>query len=170
MRCSLLRGYWPHPSLTTNQAIRGSLTQSSFQTRHTVAIRSYLILLFVMWLVVLACSSQESMTPDQPLTTGTWANGCVQLSPDSSGFRLTGICCAYLIMPPVKLNRNKQFTTKADYYAYTGAGNSRVAAMVTGELSTDGTMLALTYSAGSTTRTLQLTPGTATLHCLCNCN
>lgn len=106
----------------------------------------------------------------QRLEIDTWADGCVQLAPDSSGYQLNGMCCAYLIIPKIKLNENRQFSTNANYYAFTGAGFAPNPTEIAGQLSPDGRMLTITYSVGSTTRTLRMRPGPATVTCDCFCN
>lgn len=113
------------------------------------------------------------MTPNQtnqPLAITTWADGCVQLAPDSNGFQLSGLCCAYIIIPPIRINENRQFITKAEYYAFTGAGYSPTSATVAGELAVDGRTLTITYSTGLITRSLRMQPGASTVLCLCGCN
>lgn len=130
---------------------------------------SNLLVVVLLGLATLACSPKDSLSPNGQLPVDTWAVGAAQLSPDPDGFRLTGLCCAYLIIPQIALDQNRQFTIKASYHAYTGAGYSSIPATASGQLSTDGMILTLTYSVGSDVRTLQMRPGSATIAIDCAC-
>lgn len=116
-----------------------------------------------MWLILLSCN------PKDPLPTNTWSQGCAQLTPDSQGYRLSGMCCAYLTLPQLELNKNRQFSVKANLFTFTGAGFASVPITVNGELSSDESTLTISYSTNSMTTTYQLRPGIAKIACDCGC-
>ncbi|RZK35919.1 MAG: hypothetical protein EOO61_11170 [Hymenobacter sp.] len=128
-----------------------------------MAIKFKSILLFSLWIVLTGCN------PKDPLPTNVWSEGSVQLSPDSEGFRLSGLCCAYAILPKIELNRKQKFSVKSDYYVFTGAGFSSVPTQIEGELSSDGRTLTISYSTGSSVTTHRLQPGAATISSNCGC-
>lgn len=101
----------------------------------------------------------------------TWSEDCIQLATDPQGFRLSGLCCAYIILPKIELNKKRQFSVKADFYTFTGAGFASVPTTVNGELASDGNTLTINYSTNLTVTTHQLQPGamTRTVGCGCGC-
>lgn len=121
------------------------------------------ILFFILWVALASCN------PKDPLPIDTWSKGSVQLAPDPQGFRLSGLCCAYVILPKVELNKKKQFSVKADFYTFTGAGFASVPAIVKGGLSNDGNILTISYSTNSVVTTYELQPGAATTAPTCGC-
>ena len=128
-----------------------------------MAIEFKSILLFSLWILLTSCN------PKDPLPTTTWSEGSVQLAPDSDGFRLSGLCCAYAILPKIELNRKQKFSVKSDYYVFTGAGFSSVPIQIDGELSSDGRILTISYPRGSSVTTHRLQPGVATSQSNCGC-
>lgn len=126
------------------------------------------IVLFVLWVTLLSCNPKDSL-PMNPLPVDTWSKGCVQLVPDPRGFRLRGMCCEYIILPQLKLDRNQQFSVKAKYFTSTGAGFASQLITVNGKLSGDRQTLTLSYSTGGTVTTHELIPGAPTPYCLCGC-
>ncbi|WP_461068703.1 hypothetical protein [Spirosoma horti] len=99
----------------------------------------------------------------------TWSQGSIQLAPDPQGFRLSGLCCAYVILPKIELSKKKQFSVKADFFTFNGAGFASVPAIVKGELSNDGNTLTISYSMNSVVTTYALRPGPATVASTCGC-
>lgn len=122
------------------------------------------IVLVVLWVSLLSCNSND------PLPLDTWSQGCIQLAPDPQGFRLTGVCCEYIILPQLRLDRNQRFSVKADYFTFTGAGFAGRPIIVNGELSGDGQTLTISYPTGTAVTTYELRPGAATIYCLCGCD
>ena len=129
-----------------------------------MTVKSSSTVLFVLWLFLLSCNSKD------PLPSDTWSKGCIQLAPDPQGFRLTGMCCEYIILPPLKLDKNQQFSVKAQYFTFTGAGFASQPIITNGKLSGDGQTLTISYSTGTTVTTHELSPGAATVSCLCGCD
>ena len=129
-----------------------------------MAAKSSSTALFILWVSLLSCS------PKDPLPIDIWSKGCIQLAPDSVGFRLSGMCCAYLILPPLSFDSNHQFSLKGEYFAFTGAGYASQSIRVNGELSPDGQTLTISYLTGTALTTHQLKPGAATMFCFCGCN
>ncbi|WP_147368023.1 hypothetical protein [Fibrisoma montanum] len=111
------------------------------------------------------CSSQTEVLP-----TDTWSDGCVELAPYQNGYRLNGICCSYILMPSLRIDRNQTFAVKASYYTFNGAGFIDMPADVRGELSPDGRTLTLRYTVNGSTTTHTLEPGSARMACLCGCD
>lgn len=129
-----------------------------------MAAKSSSILLFILWVSLLSCS------PKDPLPIDTWSKGCIQLAPDPQGFRLSGMCCEYIILPQLKLDKNQRFSLKAEYFTFTGAGFANQPIIVNGGLSGDGQKLTISYPTGTTVTTHELRPGAATMYCLCGCD
>lgn len=125
--------------------------------------KSSSLLFFVLWISLASCN------PKDPLPMDTWSQGSVQLAPDPQGFRLSGLCCAYVILPKIELNKKKQFSVKADFFTFTGASFASVPAIVKGELSNDGNTLMISYTTNSIVTTYELRPGAATAGSTCGC-
>ena len=120
-------------------------------------------LLLLGWMLLIGCSSKD------PLPVNTWSEGCVELTPSKDGYRISGICCAYVSLPGIILNGHA-FTVKADYYTFNGASFVPIPIVVNGKLSSNGKVLVITYSVHSTTTTHTLRPGNATSFCYCGCD
>lgn len=125
--------------------------------------KSSALLLAILWVGLLSCRSEE------PLPVGVWSQACVQLSPDPQGFRLSGMCCEYIILPALKLDRNQQFSVNGEYFAFTGFGFASQLITVNGKLSANGRTLTISYPTGATVATYELRPGPATAFCYCGC-
>lgn len=136
-----------------------------------MATKLAFIVLLMLEVVLTRCkpAPEETLIATDPLPANTWSVSCAQLAPDSVGFRLTGICCAYVVFPEIKLNQRRQFSVNADYYSFNGAGFSRIPITASGELASDDNKLTLNYSMGSAVTTYHLRPGKATLICDCAC-
>jgi len=114
--------------------------------------------------MAVGCSSKD------PLPISTWSAGCVGFAPYQEGYRLDGICCAYIVLPKVKLDKSHTFTVKADYYTFTGASYVPIPTVVKGQLSSDGKVLTITYSINALASTHRLQPGAVTTFCYCACD
>ncbi|WP_381528686.1 hypothetical protein [Spirosoma soli] len=123
------------------------------------------ILLGILWVCLLSCQPKE-----EPLPVSVWSQACVELAPYQQGYRLSGICCEYIILPQLRLDRNKQFSVKAEYFTFTGAGFAGRPISVNGNLSANGQVLTISYSTGATVTTHELKPGAATAFCYCGCD
>lgn len=124
-------------------------------------VKSSARLLLVLWVCLVGCRQEE------PTAIDTWAQNCVQLSPDPEGYRLTGLCCAYIIIPRLTLRTNQPVSVDAQYVTSTGAGYTRLPIRVNGQLSADGRVLAINYTIDGTTTSYRLEPGIATMYCHC---
>lgn len=139
-----------------------------------MATKSKSSLLLILWVVLLGCKSGPVNPFDpsravDPLPTNIWSMGSVQLAPNPRGFRLDGLCCAYMLIPQIKLDGQRRFEAKADYYSFNGAGYVAIPTTATGELSADGNILTLRYQIGSGLNTHRLQVGAATISALCGC-
>lgn len=119
----------------------------------------------LLWMLVAGCKP-----PADPLPTQIWSAGCAQLAPDRGGYRLSGLCCAYVRLPVLGLDRNRSFLVKATYYRSTDAGYVVRPIGVTGNLAADGQTLTVTYSVDSVVTTHRFKPGNATMFCYCVCD
>jgi hypothetical protein len=122
------------------------------------------ILTVILWVGMFSCHPQD------PLPVDTWSQGCIQLAPDPQGFRLSGMCCEYVILPQLKLNKNQQFVVSAEYFSFTGAGFAGRPIVVNGELSSNRKALTISYPLGTNVMTYHLKPGAATVSCFCGCD
>lgn len=127
-------------------------------------VKSSARLLLVVWVCLLGCR------PEDPPSIDTWSQNCVQLSPDPEGYRITGLCCAYIILPRFTLRANRPFSVDAQYVTSTGAGYTGIPTRVNGQLSADGRVLMISYTIGGTTTIYRLEPGQATMFCYCACD
>jgi hypothetical protein len=127
-------------------------------------MKKVLLVLTMGWALG-SCYRQADLLP-----IDTWTNGCATLAPSQGAYRLQLECCSYVMLPSIKL-RNRSFVQTGTYYTYTGAGYADSPARVTGQLSTDGRTLTVSYQVNtqSVTRTLQAGTQAAAL-CLCSCD
>jgi hypothetical protein len=120
------------------------------------------------WLIVIILSSCNSKTDVLP--TEIWSAGCVELAPNQGEYRLSGMCCAYVLFPELKLTRKGSFKVNGTYHAYTGAGYSSIPIEIDGTLSSNRETLTLRYSVNSDPKIHQLQPGPALVSCYCACD
>jgi hypothetical protein len=118
----------------------------------------------MLWACLLGCRSED------PLPVSIWSQNCVQLSPAPDGYRLSGLCCAYVILPRLTLRANQSFAVDAQYFAFTGAGYAGLPIQVNGNLSADGRLLTINYTIAGSVTSYRLEPGEATTFCYCGCN
>ncbi|QDK81582.1 hypothetical protein EXU85_24410 [Spirosoma sp. KCTC 42546] len=85
-------------------------------------------------------------------------------------YRLTGLCCEYIILPEIKLDNNRAFSTQGTYFTFTGAGFASIPITISGQVSLNGNLLTIRYSVNSTLATYSLRPGKATMAYLCGCD
>ncbi|CCH54001.1 hypothetical protein BN8_03138 [Fibrisoma limi BUZ 3] len=123
------------------------------------------LLLIVYCAFIVGCSSRTEVLP-----ADTWSEGCVELAPYQNGYRLNGMCCSYILMPTLRIDRNQTFTVKASYYTFNGAGFIDIPTNVRGELSPNRRTLTLRYTVNGSTTTHTLEPGRARMYCLCGCD
>ncbi len=128
-------------------------------------MKTRLVILLLLMTLVLGCKSGTDVLPSE-----IWSSGCVQLAPYQGGYQLTGICCTYVLLPPLKLTRQGSFTVAGSYHSFTGAGFSNVPISITGNLSSDKTTLTVRYSTGTVPEVYILKPGPATVICSCGCD
>lgn len=122
-------------------------------------------LVFTALVLLTGCHTKD------PLPADTWSETCIQLSPVQGGYKLSGLCCAYLTLPVIKVSKGGKFTVDATYFTFTGAGFAPVPTVVNGELSGDGNQLTLSYTVNQQTEKHVLKPGAATATCdLCYCD
>lgn len=122
------------------------------------------VLLLMVWALFIGCTTKD------PLPADRWSEGCVELAPYSAGYRLSGICCSYILLPTINLNRDHNFSVKAEYYTFNGASFVAIPTVINGQLSPDGKVLTITYLLNSTVTTHVLQAGQATVSCHCGCD
>jgi hypothetical protein len=128
-------------------------------------MKQNLLFLIIITVMMIECRSNTDVLP-----TGVWSAGCVELAPYQGSYRLSGMCCAYLLIPKIELNQARSFTVTGSYHAFTGAGFSNVPILITGQLSSNGNELTIGYSLNSSPVTYRLTSGPAKLACFCGCD
>lgn len=119
-----------------------------------------------IWIAIFALSSCKSKNP---LPTETWSSGCVELAPFEGAYRLTGVCCEFVLLPIIKINEERAFKVKGSYHSFTGAGFSNIPIEISGDLSPDNKTLTLRYSVNTQENQFVLKPGKAIIMCDCVC-
>lgn len=130
--------------------------------------KSVSLFVLTVWALVVSCRSSDDSIG--PLPHQVWSADCVQLSPRQNGYRIDGICCTYILLPAIALNRNRRFSVDADYHTFNGAGFIKFPTVLTGQLSGDGQTLTISYSVNSVLTTHTLKPGRAPATCFCGCD
>ncbi len=128
-------------------------------------MRAIELLFLLGWFVLLSCSPKT-----EPLPVDSWVGGCIELAPYEGAYRLTGICCEYIVLPEIKLDNNRSFAVKGTYFTFTGAGFANIPILIRGQLAPDGSTLTISYSVNSVLATYTLRPGKATAVCFCACD
>ena len=123
------------------------------------------VLTFSILLAVLSCNRET-----EPLPAESWSTGCVELSPHNTEYRLSGMCCAYMILPLLRLNGNQAFSVEGRYNVFTGAGYAETPVRVNGRYVRSAKTLILDYKLNGQVITHTLTPGRATVACYCGCD
>lgn len=127
-------------------------------------MKGYVFLLLLIW-ACLACTREK-----EPLPAESWSSGCIELSPHNDDYRLAGMCCAYLILPTLQLDRNQSFYVKGRYNVFTGAGYAETPVVVSGRFIRPDNSLIMEYTINGQTITHTLKPGRATVACYCGCD
>ncbi|RRB14045.1 hypothetical protein [Larkinella knui] len=115
-------------------------------------------------LILSSCHSRTEILPSE-----AWSEGCVELAAYQKGYRLSGICCAYLLFPMIKQGQNGTFKVKGSYHFFTGVGYESIPTEVVGVFSSPDTTLTLNYSTGTQSKIYRLKPGHAQMACNCGC-
>jgi len=124
-----------------------------------------IILLFVCAFVAVGCKSDKDISPGE-----VWSAGCVTFGSDDKGYKLSGICCAYVIVPKISIKSNNSFSSSATYYTFTGAGFQELPVTIHGKLSEDRKSLDLSYEVDGKIITFELSAGGPNMACLCGCD
>lgn len=112
----------------------------------------------------------EVLIENIPLSAEVWADGCAELASFENKFRISGMCCEYILLPVIMTNRQGDFKLSANLYSYDGVGGyAEIPIRVSGNLSSTDTTLTLRYVAGGRENTLTLKPGKSILKCDCAC-
>jgi hypothetical protein len=119
----------------------------------------------VLTLFCASCKSKKEIGPRE-----TWWQSCSTFEVFEDGYRLSGLCCAYITIPKLTLYKDESFSAKGDYYAYTGAGFAAQPVTVSGAVSKDGKSLTLRYTVNDIETSLELTPGRSPVVCDCFCD
>lgn len=131
-----------------------------------ISVMKYLsALLLALFLSLNGCKSDREISP-----TDVWSEGCAVFTSSEDGYKLSGLCCEYLVIPKIKLKSNNSFTASAYYYSYTGAGFSDVPVTVKGKLSKDEKTLDLSYEINGATKSYSLKAGATMVYCSCSCD
>ena len=128
-------------------------------------MKNIAILLCFVSLAMTGCKPQTDVLPQ-----GIWSEGCAQLSPDTAGYRLSGMCCTYVLFPNKLISANGALTVKGSTHSFTGAGFSNDPIDITIQKTVDGALV-LSYPLPSVAAptVFQLTPGPAIVACDCFC-
>lgn len=122
-------------------------------------------LFFALFLSLNGCKSDREIPPK-----GTWSEGCAVFSSFEDGYKLSGLCCEYLVFPKIKLKSNNSFTASASYHSFTGAGFSDVPVTVKGKLSKDEKTLGLSYEISGIAKSYSLKSDARIMYCSCYCD
>ncbi|MGA0559307.1 hypothetical protein ACO2Q8_21790 [Larkinella sp. VNQ87] len=115
---------------------------------------------------VLICLLGNCRSKTEVLPSEVWSEGCAELAPYQGGYRLSGMCCEYVLLPgPL----SRSFQVNGTYHGFTGAGFSNIPIAITGTALSD-TTLVLSYSVNTKTSTFTLKPGRARMACNCACD
>ena len=121
--------------------------------------------IYFLAFLVFSCNSNSDILPSE-----VWSEGCATLYRYKDGYKLSGMCCEYLIIPELKSSKNNSFSSKAKYYTYTGSGYHNAQVKVTAKLSVNQDTLTLNYETAGITKAHVLTPGPAKTACTCGCD
>jgi hypothetical protein len=127
-------------------------------------MKAFVLILGLVW-VLCSCTGET-----EPLPAESWSEGCVELSPHNNDYRLAGMCCAFMILPILRLDKNQSFSVSGRYNTFTGAGYAETVVTVTGRFSTPDNILLIEYPLNGQTITHRLQAGRATVACLCGCD
>lgn len=125
------------------------------------------IALFCALLATLSgCHSNTHVVPSE-----IWSAGCIELAPYQGSYRLSGMCCEYVLLPQIKLATGRSFAVNGTHHSYTGAGFNSTAIIIRGKIAPD-TTLTLSYSLPhrTTPDTYRLRQGPAQVSCQCGCD
>ncbi|GHB58947.1 hypothetical protein [Persicitalea jodogahamensis] len=114
-------------------------------------------------ILILGCKSKD------PLPAEVWSSDCVELAPFEGAYRLTGVCCEYVLLPAIETNKKRTFKVKGSYHSFTGAGYTDIPIEITGNLAPNDTTLTLKYAVNSQENVFVLNPGSAEMKCQCFC-
>ena len=124
------------------------------------------IFLFLFLIVLTAgCESEKDISPAE-----IWSAGCATFAPYEKEYRLSGMCCQYLVVPKIKIKKDNTFSAAAKLYTYNGSGFEDFSVTLNGRLSEDRESLDLNYRINGTTESFALKPGGATASCYCGCD
>jgi len=128
-------------------------------------MKRFSIYFIAISLLIYSCNSNSDILPSE-----VWSGGCASLNPYKNGYKLSGMCCEYLIIPKLKFKENNSFLAKSSHYTYTGAGYQDVEVNLRGKLSENQDTLTLQYESAGKTISYVLTPGPAKVACMCGCD
>lgn len=123
------------------------------------------LLLLVVATALTACTSKNEVLPAQ-----IWSENCAQLTPEQSGYRLSGECCEYVMLPELKINKKGAFSVEGTYHSFIGAGYNTIPIRAVGQVAEDKSTLTLRYTVNSVSKTYTFKPGAATKQCQCYCD
>ncbi len=121
------------------------------------------LFLWLPFILFSGCKSQD------PLPAEVWSSDCVELAPFEGAYRLTGVCCEYVLLPAIETNKKRSFKVKGSYHSFTGAGYTDIPIEIMGNLAPNDTTLTLRYSVNSQESVFVLNPGKAEMKCQCFC-
>ncbi|WP_461128372.1 hypothetical protein [Spirosoma aerophilum] len=125
------------------------------------------IISVVFALTLSTCRSKPDIIPNT-----IWSSGCIELRPEQGLYQLDGMCCAYVLMPPVDLSISHSMAVPGSYHSFTGAGFDSTAIEVFLQVSTNPQRVFLSYTLPNqfTAQNWVLAPGPAKLACQCGCD
>ncbi|MCF0073900.1 hypothetical protein LZD49_25695 [Dyadobacter sp. CY261] len=122
----------------------------------------------ILIVIALAGSCKKSDNPIVPVEV--WSDGCLSLAREGGGYRLGGMCCAYLQIPIKEFRAGTTRIVGSTYSSFTGAGYADQSVSATVKVSESGDKVSITYTAGIQPTIHELTPGPAKLSCPCYCD
>lgn len=123
------------------------------------------LFLLAVAIALTACRSKNEVLPSQ-----IWSENCVELTPEQDGYRLSGECCEYAVLPALKINKKGAFSVEGTHHSFIGAGYNTIPIRVRGQVAEDKSTLTLRYSVNTLSKTYTFKPGPATIKCDCYCD
>ena len=111
------------------------------------------------------CKSDEVSTTEIKV----WSSSCSSFFKEKDGYKLSA-CCYYIVIPSLKLGKNKSFQTKGILFSMDGKGNSAETEVeINGDLSGDGKKLRVNFIYKGMIQNHEFTSAESSIFCDCAC-